>query len=1278
MSGAGANEAAKLRPYLPRLLLQWISEDPETTHRIVDGSIAFVDISGFTKLSEQLAKKGKIGAEELAETIGTCFARLLGVAYGNGGGLVKFGGDALLLLFTGDDHAAKAARAAVGMRRALRDIGALDCSGTKVRLRMSVGINSGAFNFFLVGATHRELIVTGLAATQTVVMEGTAEAGEIVVSPETSRLLPAGVLGPQKGPGFLLMREPPGLSRGLPELDDCEWARLPSLVPVAVRERLLEGIDEPEHKRVTIGFVHFDGTDELLRRSGPDEAARRLQQLVGSVQVAVDRQGVTFLATDIDKDGGKIILAAGAPTATENDEERMLLALREIVESDPALPLRIGVNRGPVFAGDIGPAYRRTYTVMGDAVNLAARLMAKAEPGQIIATEELPDQSRTHFACTPLEPFMVKGKSAPIRAVSVGPARGAKQAVGDERTIPLVGREREMGDLLEALQWAREGHGRLVEIVGEPGIGKSRLIEELRTTAQDAAVFRSTCELYESSTPYFPFHSLLRAMLNVPDGESVASSIDKEVVYRAPELLPWVPLIATAFGVDMPPTPEVAELDERFRRERLAEVLVRVLGHSLPRLTLITIEDVQWMDEASSDLLERIARRIDELPWIVCVTRRDSGTGFAAASEAHVLSVRPQPLDEASSRTIADAMTEEQPLPAHQISAIVTRAGGNPLFLTELLTTASGNDASLPDSVEAVMTARVDRLAPHDRSLLRHLSVLGLTFPRALAERVLDEKVPPPGDILWTRLNEFVQEDANNTFRFERALTRDAAYEGLPYRLRQRLHALVGETIERSGVESEAATELLSLHFFHAGRFEAAWRYSRASAERARALFANVDAAAFYERALQSAAREGTIPQADVADVHEALGDVRKRIGEFAKAIESYRSARRLCRADPVASARLMQKQGGIRQVAGKHAEALRLYRLARAALEHDNRPEARALAAQLSVSYASVKKDEARPSEVIKWCLRAIDEAKRAQEKDALGHAYLLLDAAYAQMGRYEQVTNAPAALAIYEELGDLRMQGGILNNLGVWAHNLGRWDEAKANFARSLDAFAKVGDAIQEACTMGNVGEVLSDQGRFEEAYDLFRRSLRVCRAAGDRRDAAYALRNLGRLAYRRGAFADAKALLDEAREEFEHIGAAGDVAETDAALAELLVLQGESRAAIAETSRLLDLTGTPDRPGPQQPLLERVRGIALAQCGEYAEATSCLEAALRVARSRKADYEVALTLRGLAHIAALAGRSLAEADREAGEIFERLDVIALPNVPLPVRPEVHAVST
>ena len=395
-----------LRPYLPRLLLRWLAETPDDTHTAVEGSIAFVDISGFTRLSERLAKRGKVGAEELTDAIGSCFARLLGVAYSNGGGLIKFGGDALLLLFTGSGHPTRAARAAIGMRRELRDIGSLSTPGGRVALKMSVGVHSGSFDFFLVGESHRELIITGPAATQTVLMESTAEAGEIVVSPETAAQLPPAILGEEKGPGVLLRKEPPGIEPPPSGID----AALPvdvmlSAIPVAWRDQVFATLHEPEHKRVTVAFIHFDEIDALIEKEGVDEAARALGVLVADVQRAADRHGVCFLGSDVDHDGGKIILTAGAPTVSENDEERMLLTVREIAECEGVLPIRIGVNKGHVFAGDIGPFYRRTYTIMGDAVNLSARLMAKATAGQIITTDAVLRPSHERLTTTAHEPF---------------------------------------------------------------------------------------------------------------------------------------------------------------------------------------------------------------------------------------------------------------------------------------------------------------------------------------------------------------------------------------------------------------------------------------------------------------------------------------------------------------------------------------------------------------------------------------------------------------------------------------------------------------------------------------------------------------------------------------------------------------------------------------------------------------------------------------------------------------------------------------------------------
>src|SRR5262245_20149209 len=376
-------------PYVPRLVAGWLRETPDATVRQLEGTLAFVDISGFTRLSERLARKGKVGAEVLTDQINHSFAQLMAEAYAYGGGLLKFGGDALLLWFEGPDHEARGCRAAAGMRRELRRVGRLDTVAGSVVLRLSVGVHSDDFRFFLVGETHRELVVTGPAVTETVLMETMAQAGQIVISERTAAAIPRRSWGAPLAVGRLLGSPPdaPMEPAAVPLQGDVDVAQA---LPVAIRQHLIAGGDEPEHRQVTVGFVHAGGLDQVLARSGPEAGAAALQAVLATVQRAAESHGVALLGTDVAADGTKLILAAGAPRATGDHEERMLLALREVVEEGPSgLPLKVGVNRGPVFAGDVGPAYRRTYTVMGDPVNLAARLMQASAPGMILTVEEV-------------------------------------------------------------------------------------------------------------------------------------------------------------------------------------------------------------------------------------------------------------------------------------------------------------------------------------------------------------------------------------------------------------------------------------------------------------------------------------------------------------------------------------------------------------------------------------------------------------------------------------------------------------------------------------------------------------------------------------------------------------------------------------------------------------------------------------------------------------------------------------------------------------------------
>ena len=263
-----------------------------------------------------------------------------------------------------------------------------------------------------------------------------------------------------KGSGFLLRRAPAVPHDSFVPFEVVEpGVELIRGIPVGLREALTSAHQESEHRRVTVAFLHFDGTDALIEHEGPSVTAERLEALVSTVQRAADRQEVAFLATDVDRDGGKIILTAGAPSTSGDDEHRMLLAVREIMDAEPPLTMRIGVNRGSVFVGEVGPPYRRTFTVMGDAVNLAARLMAKADPGQILTTPDVLSRSPTGFATVELEPFLVKGKARPVRALSVGAITGVQEvgALGGPASLRRAGPRGRGPDLVGAAGLRRPG-----------------------------------------------------------------------------------------------------------------------------------------------------------------------------------------------------------------------------------------------------------------------------------------------------------------------------------------------------------------------------------------------------------------------------------------------------------------------------------------------------------------------------------------------------------------------------------------------------------------------------------------------------------------------------------------------------------------------------------------------------------------------------------------------------------------------------------------------------
>jgi predicted ATPase/class 3 adenylate cyclase len=1251
------SEGANLTRYVPRLSAEWTLSTTEAWQE-VDGTLCYIDISGFTALSEKLARRGRIGAEELTDVLNYVFGSMMAVAYDRGGSLLKFGGDALLLLFTGSNHETQAASAAVEMQAVLREARTYETSAGRLALKMSVGLHSGTIHLFRVGESHKELIVTGPAASMTTEMEETAVAGEILVSPAIKEAIGGDGADASKGGGWLL-------NWRKARIECCGWIpRIPLSpeayaegLPVALRTFLQHGAAEPEHHIATVGFIKFEGVDALMEQGGPPSVAAALDELVRNVQVALDEEEVTFLASDIDQDGGKIIIVGGVPGVQVDDEGRVLRAARKIVDNAGTLSVRIGVNQGHVFVGEVGTEIRATYTIMGDTVNLAARLMASAAPGEIYASPSALDNSMTLFETTPLEPFYVKGKEHPVQAYAVGEVKGSRPTQrGGE--LPFVGRKDELARLHEMIEELLRGRGNTVSITGERGIGKSRLVDELLPALERAIHIDIRAEPYGVGTPYRPLRDPVRNLLGIKRGEhsEMASTLRTVVSNLLPERAPLTPLIADVAMIDMPSTPEVDQIDPKFRQDRTADLLIDLFaevcrhGH-----VVFEVDDGHYMDEASTQIMMRIAAATADHPWLVLTTRRQVESGFDPGMEEIELG----PLSDDESRELVLEATAAAPLRPHEIDGIVRRGGGLPLFLEEIINVVrtAGDVESLPDSLDAVVSSQIDALPPLARRLLRFSSVLGRSFRISVLNQLLEEEGIRLDAATKRELSGFLDSDGTDRLQFRHAMIRDVAYDGLSFRRRQQLHLRAARAFERSADDPTTIADLLSLHYSIGGDDEKAWRYARIAGDQARDAYANVEAAAHYVRALESARRLENVSDSERGEIWAKLGDVRVSAGFFESAIEAYRRAYQL-ETDKVTQAELVLKRAGARERAAQLSMALREATRAQRLLEHSAKNGADKVNARAAAFYAMVRMRQERPRDALQTAREAAERAERADAKVAQARAYGVMGWAHLMLGRPGAEELWRDALELYKEAGDLSGQGYMNTNLGGLAYFEGRWDEALEYYERSREAAERLGDAADVGVAEGNIGEVLVKQNKFDEAEPRLEQAVRVARASGDAVSAIFANLQLARILIEKGQYSEAEHLLNELHEEAIALGMKHSAYEAAIQLAELKARTGDADASIELLDSAAEESG--EDASIYAPTADRVRALALALKGNTTDAVEVADAALETARERNLDYEVAMLLMCKADLLESADPNMTDSLRVEGKsIIDRLDI-------------------
>jgi class 3 adenylate cyclase/tetratricopeptide (TPR) repeat protein len=676
---------------------------------------------------------------------------------------------------------------------------------------------------------------------------------------------------------------------------------------------------------VTVLFADLSGYTAFAERLDPETVKSLVDRALLRLGHEVERYGGT-----VDKYIGDNVMAIfGAPVAHEDDAERavraglgMQAAMAEVNDGLPDgahFALRVGVNTGEVLAGAVGDAY----TVVGDTVNVASRLQSAARPGSVTVGERTMRATDAAVEYARLEPLDLKGKAERVPAwEAVGLiAEHAVRRVAPASESPLVGRQQELGALDSLYERVvREGTSHLVTVVGEAGVGKSRVLREfehrLAEHASAPTVRTGRCLPYGSGIVFWALGEVLRAECGIVESDSSDQAWQKLRSYVA-DLMGQASmhsdreaaLIGRLIGVDVP-TELVPDEDDP---ERMRETFVAALRRGIEAIAkrrpfVIAFEDIHWADDGMLDAIEHLAQWVRAPLMLVCLARdelldrRPSWGGGRRSATQLMLS----PLSDEHSRALVRAL-----LPQGQevVPAVAERSGGNPLFAEEMARRIAEEGtieaAELPDTVQAVLAARLDSLEPFERRLVQQASVVGRTFPEgALASlahaegRDLDDALISlqEKDILGPAVQGTLV--GEREMAFKHVLIRDVAYGMLPKAVRSRKHFEVGAFIEeRAGDRTEEFVALLAEHY---GRAASLGRESGVAAQeldamRARALrfleeagdaaallYANREAAAHYRHARAICPQDG---RANGVRIGEKLGDVSLRLGRVDEAI---------------------------------------------------------------------------------------------------------------------------------------------------------------------------------------------------------------------------------------------------------------------------------------------------------------------------------------------------------------------------------------------------------
>ncbi len=673
-----------------------------------------------------------------------------------------------------------------------------------------------------------------------------------------------------------------------PPTPDQEHAPL-TYTPPHLAEKILTSRSalEGERKQVTVLFADLKGSMELLADRDPEEARQLLDPVLERMMEAVHRYEGTV--NQVMGDG--IMALFGAPLAHEDHAVRACyaaLAMQAAVKQYAAevqrshgvpVQIRVGLNAGEVVVRAIGSDLHMDYTAVGQTTHLAARMEQMAMPGSILLTQAVLSLAEGYVQVTPLGPMPVKGVAAPVDVFELVGASGIRrrlQAAAARGLTRFVGRDTEFAALVQALERAGAGHGQVVAVVGEAGVGKSRLVYECIHShhTQGWQVLESTSVSYGKATPYFPVLDLLRRYAHVDDSDdprTIRAKVTGQLLTLDEALQDAIPPLLALLDA-LPDDSPFLTLDPPQRRQRTLTALKRVLlRESQVQPVLVVFEDLHWIDTETQALLDSLVESLPTARLLLLVNYRPEyqhGWG----SKTYYAQLRLDPLPPASADAFLQALLGDDPGLAALTPLLIARTAGNPFFLEESVRTLVETGvlvgergayrlaqalASLqvPATVQAVLTARIDRLPPEEKRLLQTAAVIGTEVPLALLQAMAEgtDEALRVG-LAHLQAAEFLYETRlfpDLAYTFKHALTHEVAYGSILQERRRTLHAGIVETLERLAPERLAEqVDRLAHHALRGEVWDKAVAYGRQAGTKAMARSAYREAVTAFEQAL--------------------------------------------------------------------------------------------------------------------------------------------------------------------------------------------------------------------------------------------------------------------------------------------------------------------------------------------------------------------------------------------------------------------------------------------